>query len=51
MRGIEFYTTHFLICGNIDGKEKRSANRHLQQKYIERKDFIMKKQFCYFQLF
>lgn len=51
MRGIEFYTTHFLICGNIDRKEKRSANRHLQQKYIERKDFIMKKQFCYFQLF
>ena len=42
MRGIEFYTTHFLICGNIDRKEKRSANRHLQQKYIERKDFIMK---------
>ncbi len=37
MRGIEFYTTHFLICGNIDRKEKRSANRHLQQKYIERK--------------
>ena len=37
MRGIEFYTTHFLICGNIDGKEKRGANRHLQQKYIEKR--------------
>lgn len=43
MRGIEFYTTHFLICGNIDRKEKRSANRHLQQKYIEMKGFLLMK--------
>ena len=50
MRGIEFYTTHFLICGNIDGKEKRGANRHLQQKYIERKDFIMKKTILLFSI-
>lgn len=34
MRGIEFYTTHFLICGNIERKGEAVANRHLQQKYI-----------------
>ena len=44
MRGIEFYTTHFLICGNIDGKEKRGCKPSFSAKiHIERKDFIMKK--------
>ena len=46
MRGIEFYTTHFLICGNIDGKEKRGCKPSFSAKiHIERKDFIMKKTF------